>query len=333
MEHKILRPKEIIIENILVKKKINIGPNIYNYPLKYMNNSLIIQTPILYMPFGKYYYGSKSYIDSSFINDVVDKDMACFKDIITKINNFVIKYISKINCKIQFISSIKNSNEIYSDRMKLNIQDDILVFNEKKELLSQDYLKAKSYVKFLISPSFIWLNNERFGISWNILQAKVYPQTILNIYSFLDDKEDITTNLNKYKSHPKYQKYFKMISCGVPKEAVKHKMILDNLDPNVLDNKIPNESENNISNSNDKLNSHSKDKLNNSLSNLFSSKLNKQSPKINILNEIKLAKQQKQNKSEKILKDVKEVVGYKPPSLTQILEMKGKLSKVSNKDI
>ena len=108
--------------------------------------------------------------------------MACFKDIITKINNFVIKYISKINCKIQFISSIKNSNEIYSDRIKLNIQEDILVFNEKKELLSQDYLKAKSYVKFLISPSFIWLNNDL--VMWNILQAKVYPQTILNIYVF-----------------------------------------------------------------------------------------------------------------------------------------------------
>ena len=55
-----------------------------------MNNSLIIQTPILTMPFGKYSYGTKSYIDASFINDVVDKDMVCFKDIVSKHNNFVI---------------------------------------------------------------------------------------------------------------------------------------------------------------------------------------------------------------------------------------------------
>ena len=330
MEHKILRPKEIIIENILIKKKISVGPNVYNYPIKYINNALIIQTPILYMPFGKYSYGTKSYIDSSFINDVVDKDMACFKEIITKLNNFVIKYISKTHKKLNFISSIKNSNEIYSDRIKLMIQEDILVFNEKKELLSQDYLKSKSYVKFLISPSFIWLNNERFGISWNILQAKVYPQTILNIYSFLDDKEDNLSNpnnSNKFKSHPKYKKYFKMVSCGVPKEAVKHKMIIDNLDPNVLDNKISTEK------SNIKLENNISNNLNNSLSNLFANKLNKQAPKINILNEIKLAKEQKENKSKKILKEVKEVAGYKPPSLTQILEMKGKLSKVSNKKI
>lgn len=327
MEHKVLRPKDIIIENLLIKKKIGIGHKIYNYPIKYLNDSLIIQTPILTMPFGKYSYGSKSYIDASFINDVIDKDMACFKETITKINNEVIKYISKSNSKQKFINSIKNSNDIYSDRIRLNIQEEILVFNERKDLVSQEYLKAKAYVKFLITPNNIWQNEEKYGITWTILQAKVYPQTVLNTYCFLDDKEDSPKDSNIYKSHPQYQKYFKMLSCGVPKQAVKHKMTLDNLDPNVLDGNTSNIS-NTIKDFNE--NEEKKEKiknLNNSLGNIFASKLNA-SPQINILNEIKTAKLKKAEKREKILKEVKESNSYRPPSLTQILEMKKKLNKV-----
>jgi hypothetical protein len=334
MEHKILRPKDIIIDNLLIKKKICVGNNIYNHPIKYLNNSLIIQTPILTMPFGKYSYGSKSYIDASFINDVVDKDMACFKEIVTKINNEIIKYISKNN-KTKFINSIKNSNDIYSDRIRLNIQEDILVFNERKDLVSQEYLKAKAYVKFLITPNNIWQNESKYGITWTILQAKVYPQTILNTYSFLDDKEDKPNNSNIYKSHPQYQKYFKMISCGVPKQAVQHKMVLDNLDPNVLDGKTNidnNTSNDKVTNDNvlENINSDNKAKINNlnsTLSNIFASKLNL-SPNVNMLNEIKLAKLKKAEKKDKILKEVKESNSYRPPSLTQILEMKKKLNKV-----
>lgn len=322
MEHKVLRPKDIIIDNLLIKKKIGVGHKIYNYPIKYLNDSLIIQTPILTMPFGKYSYGSKSYIDASFINDVIDKDMACFKETITKINNLVIKYISNTKNKQKFINSIKNSNDIYSDRIRLNIQEDILVFNERKDLVSQEYLKAKAYVKFLITPNNVWQNEEKYGITWTILQAKVYPQTVLNTYSFLDDKEDTPKDSNIYKSHPQYQKYFKMLNCGVPIQAVKHKMTLDNLDPNVLDGSKSKDVNKEKEEKREKINN-----LNNSLGNIFASKLNA-SPQINILNEIKTAKLKKAEKKEKILKEVKESNSYRPPSLTQILEMKKKLNKV-----
>lgn len=340
MEYKILLPKDIIIDNLIIKKKISIGSNIYNYPIKYLNNPLIIQTPILTMPFGKYSYGSKSYIDASFINDVVDKDMANFKEIIVNINNIVINYISKNNKKLQFTNSIKNSNNIYSDRIRLNIQDDILVFNEKKDLVNHEYLKAKAYVKFIITPTNIWKNSEKFGISWTILQAKVYPQTILNTYCFLDSEEDKPKNPNQYKNHPNYKKYFKMLSCGVPKEAVKHKMTLDNLDPNVLDDNSVNNiniNENNINEINNKTEKNKDGTFNNlktSLGNIFASKLNSSSnlnssPKLNMLNEIKLSKLKKCEKKEKILKDVKDINSFNPPSLTQILDMKQKLNKIN----
>ena len=121
-----------------------------------------------------------------------------------------------------------------------------------------------------------------------------------------------------------------MISCGVPKQAVKHKMILDNLDPNVLDGNT-NKNTNEISNTNSNENNEKKEKINNlnsSLGNIFAMKSNEK-PKINIINEIKLAKLKKANKKEKILKEVKESNCYRPPSLTQILEMKNKLNKIN----
>merc|ERR1711871_981386 len=37
------------------------------------------------------------------------------------------------------------------------------------------------------------------------------------------------------KDDPKYKKYFKMLNVGLAKEAVKHKMVQDGLDPAVLD--------------------------------------------------------------------------------------------------
>ena len=131
---------------------------------------------------------------------------------------------------------------------------------------------------------------------------------MLNKYSFIDEAEK-KEKIN-YKSHPKYQKYFKMLMCGVPKEAVKHKMSLDNLDPNVLDNP-----------DGTSLQKTPESNLNNLLGTRKSDK-----PKFNIKEQIKLAKLQKQTQKQKD-EDSKQNTkppnnGFKPPSLDEILKMK-----------
>lgn len=329
MDCKILKANNIMIDNILFKKRISVGTKIFKYPIKYLGNDLIIQTPILYLPFGIYKCGNKCYLNASFLNVTVDKEMADYKQIIQKLNSKVIKHISK-NYKdknLEFVDSIKKSNELYPDRMRFNLQEDILIFSDKKKLLDFEYLKAKSYTKFLVSPVNIWLNESKYGITWQILQIKIYPQTILNTYSFIDDDEPKNeNNINKYKSHPQYQKYFKMISCGVPIDAVKHKMTVDNLDPSVLDS---NKNEDTKVRTNV---TETRNKLTNSLSNLFAEKKAPQK-KINIMEQIKLAKVQKQEKNKKILSNVKQITGYKPPSLNEIIDMKNKLNKLSDQTI
>jgi len=219
----ILKYNETInIKLLTIKKQINISNEFTNYPIKYDNNNLIIQTPIMYIPFGINKYNNKSYIDISFINS--DKnDMKKLKSIILNINNHIKKKFKKKN--IKFLSSFK-STEFYPDRLRLSFYDDILVFSESKKLLNLDYIKSKSYVKLLIIPQFIWTNNNSYGIVWNILQMKIYSKPMLDTYSFIDDDINI-------------DKYIKMIKCGVPSQAVKNKMSQDKIDSSLLNKYLP----------------------------------------------------------------------------------------------
>ena len=213
----ILKPNSININLLSIKKKINISSDITNYPIKYNKNNLVIQSPIVYLPFGINKFNNKGYIDISFINSN-DNEMNKFKETLIDIEKYLIK---KINKKKKFITSFKVS-EYYPDRLRLSFYDDILVFNDAKSLISLDYIKSKIYVKLLISPQFIWTTNDTYGIVWNMLQVKIYSKPILDTYSFIDDDE---INIDKY---------IKMFRCGVPCQAVKNKMIQNKIDPSLL---------------------------------------------------------------------------------------------------
>ena len=218
--NQILKHGDIDITNISIKKKININTKFINYPIKYNNKNLIIQTPIVYLPFGINTFNTKKYIDISFINSNNDKNMGDFKNIIVDINNWIKQKISK---KTKFVTSFKTT-EYYPDRLRLSFYDDILIFNESKHLISLDSIKSKIYAKLLITPQFLWKNdsNSSAGIVWNILQIKVYSKPILDTYSFIDTDE---VNIDKY---------VKMLRCGVPPTAIKNKMKLDNINGDLL---------------------------------------------------------------------------------------------------
>ena len=52
MDYKILKSQNILIDNFIIKKRISVGNNVFRYPIKYLGDNLVIQTPILYLPFG-----------------------------------------------------------------------------------------------------------------------------------------------------------------------------------------------------------------------------------------------------------------------------------------
>jgi len=218
----ILKHNDINIKDLTIKKQINISNEFTNYPIKYNNSNLIIQTPIVFLPFGINKFNNKSYIDFSFINSKNDKTMKEFKTKIININNHL---KNKFSSKRKFISNFK-STEYYPDRLRLSFSDDILIFNEAKALITHDHIKSKIYVKLLISPQFLWLTHNTYGILWNIMQMKLYSKPMLETYSFIEDEVNI-------------DKYIKMMRCGVPAQAIKNKMALEKLDPTLLDKFLP----------------------------------------------------------------------------------------------
>ena len=257
-EIKIRRPREIVLDQIQFKKRISVGQNIFEYPIAYHTRKLIIQTPIVYIPYSTYKIDNKITFDFYFLNLDVDRDMEDLKLFVEGIDK---KAIQKINLdkskqakNREFISNIKKSRSSCMsekpDKMRVSLYDNILAFNETGKSISLDFLRYKTYLKLLMSPTKIWLNGNKYGIFWEVLQVKIYPKTILNKYMFIDDSQSSIisesstdfvskSSLESFKQipHPKFSKYFDMLKKGVPKGAVRNKMLMENVDPNILDNK------------------------------------------------------------------------------------------------
>ena len=268
-EFLIKKSVEIIREQILIKKRISVGLNVFEYPISYMTRQCIIQTPIVYIPYSTYKTNNKISFDFNFLNLDVDKDMDELKIFVEDVNNIVLEKIKgeikiiKSNLKNkkrdnsknkkkqvtvrectfkpkEFISNIKINNSCIPskpDKMRVTCYDNILAFDNNSSPISLDYLKAKSYLKLLLSPVKIWINKEKYGVLWEVLQIKIYPKATLNHYMFIDEDNRITTAKQDFITcHPKYKKYFDMKKKGVPTQAVKNKMLMEGVDPELLDN-------------------------------------------------------------------------------------------------
>jgi len=256
-EINIKKPNQIVPEQIQVKKRISVSQNVYEYPLNYFRKQIIVQTPIVYIPHTTYKVNSKITFDFFFLNLKVDREMEQLRNFVLEMNKIVKnkiaeeskpyknpktkKNVKKFTIKPkEFISNIKlyksGLAQKKSEMMRVNCYENIHSFDEYKRPISLDYLKAKVYLKLLLSPVKIWVHKEKFGIFWEVLQIKIYPKAVLNSYMFIDDDVQQQKKQTLMSSHPEYSKYFDMIKKGVPKQAVKNKMLLDGKDPNILDN-------------------------------------------------------------------------------------------------
>ena len=221
-----VRPEEIIVSNIKFKKRIALTADIRYIPIKYgsLNQDIYVQTPVLMSPFGINTYNN---LDVSLIDS-----NSSFYQLVVKLNELVNKKYSTMD----FISSIKHDN-FYPDRLRLNLfeRSAIKVYDENRKLVSMDQLKPRTYAKYIVSPRSVWIKNNRVGINWNICQIKLYLTTnyLPDNYAFLeDDPVVVVANIPAA-----YDKFFRMLKNGVPKEAIRMKMRMENIDPTILDMK------------------------------------------------------------------------------------------------
>ena len=223
---------------------------------------LIIQTPLMYLPNSILYFNEKPFLELSFNNEENDKDVSEFKKWISVLEDYIYKLIKKRSSlgikKENMISIIKQKNANYS-----NSSTKILIpinMNVSKCILTDDHKKSKFLFNWEIPvPTYgisilwiknIWVKNGKWGINLFMYASRVMNSHILDPIDFLglegDNKSIKTYEVAKqFKPDekmsilvgqvPEYTIFFKMLKLGIPKDAIKQKIELSNLDSRIID--------------------------------------------------------------------------------------------------
>ena len=221
--------KNININHIKYKKIYHYTNSFHKTLIRYKKEELICQTPKLFIPFDLVYQDNKCYIYLSLSNKNVEPDINQLYMKIKELEMNISKKFDKKNIK-NFYSSIRESDNGITLKARIPIYNNIPlieVYNQHKDKIDIEKIKSKLYCETIVHFESVWFYEDKFGLTINLIQIKLELPLTIKEYAFHDT----------YSEHPKYKKYFKMLKMGIPKDAVKQKMILCNLDPEVLDGK------------------------------------------------------------------------------------------------
>ena len=227
--------------NYIFKKKYITLKTMYTknyttcYNVAYKNKPIYIQTPkleILKLIF-------KEYIDIVlFQTSSSDAKVIQFLESIRNLYQ-----ISKTNSKIK---SMYNEQYLYGELHKMNNQSLYAIYDSNKNVSSIEKLKNHYESINIIKLDNIWIKRNRMGIHWKIVQMKYFIPIYMReciIHDISDvikeSAEEISEskqqNRTTFKNHPKYARFFKMLSMGIPKPSIIQKCILENIDPKCLE--------------------------------------------------------------------------------------------------
>lgn len=170
-------------------------------------------------------------------------------------NNNLNNNSNKNKSKITFKKTIQKT-EGYADYFNLNFNvNDITIYDNDLSLTSIDNVSGNFYAYFIIELTGFYYKQKTKEIKliWSLVQFKLDKvKNKIQECLFLDEeeleKETLKTlkdikienlkeekKINFIKNHILLEKFFKMLSIGIPKMAVQHKMSLSNIDIRFLD--------------------------------------------------------------------------------------------------
>ncbi len=144
--------------------------------IRYQKRPFYLQTPSLITPFG--INRDFNHISLSFTDRDIDPRIEDYCRLILTIDDTIVQKLKKkgIVDDQSFRHSIKY-HPIYAPMMDLKIKNmEALVFDENRQLVDSNYLEIDSYVMAIIQLVGIWINEDRYGCLWNVLQMKVCKQ-------------------------------------------------------------------------------------------------------------------------------------------------------------
>ena len=224
-------------ELLNVKRKQKFSQEFTFSQIKYNSQEFLIQTPVLFVPFGIQQYSindSKKYLDLSFQNIENDKNIQVFLDNLKKIHSSIKEYFQEYTVD-NFLKETK-----FPSLLRLKVDDNCLFFDQNKEPYEGDL--PKTYGSFIIHLTGLWSMNQKIWFQWQLLQAKIKIPFVLKEYAFIDDDEEEKEKTIQSKIPPPpppppppvCSKYSKMLKLGIPKGAVEQKKTLDRIRPEDL---------------------------------------------------------------------------------------------------
>ena len=227
-------------ELLNVKRKQKFSQEFTFSQIKYNSQEFLIQTPVLFVPFGIQQYSindSKKYLDLSFQNIENDQNIQVFLKNLKKIYSSVKKDFQEYTVD-KFLKETK-----FSPLLRLKVDDNCLFFDQNKNKYQDDL--PKTYGSFIIHLTGLWSMNQKIWFQWQLLQAKIKIPFVLKEYAFIDDdeeekeKEKEKTIQSKIPPPPPppppvCSKYSRMLKLGIPKGAVEQKKTLDRIRPEDL---------------------------------------------------------------------------------------------------
>ncbi len=251
--------KDENLSRIKIKTPETRNNNIF-IPIKHHHHKylpLLFKTPKMYMPFKPHISNeSGGYIRLSFDNIKIDKKLMIFHNFINSIEEYLENKLYEMEIikkeKYHIKKTIKKADG-FSDYFNLNFNNsDIKIYNNDLELINIDDVSGNFYAFFVIELSGFYCNrkSKHIRLVWNLLQFKLEKiKNIIDECLFLDESIIDGNNLDSFKFENKenkekkeilknnsiLEKYFKMLSFGIPKMAVQHKMLMLKMDPLFLD--------------------------------------------------------------------------------------------------
>ena len=174
--------------------------------LSHNGEKIIIQIPKSKTPFG---LNHQQYEDGSSKFDVsVSLTSPEFKFWIETLDKYICKRATEYS---QEWFGKRKSNEVieemykpiktvpkkdnYSPTMKLKLpyyngEHKSSVFDDKRNPITPEAITKGCEVMLIVQLSNMWFVRKQFGVTWQVLQAKIYPKLSLPVYAFSDDDEE-----------------------------------------------------------------------------------------------------------------------------------------------
>jgi hypothetical protein len=186
------------------------------------DDPLLIETPDCYLPYNYNLYDNRYFqMDLVILNNDAEFT-ACLDHI-----------ISYIHSKIANKYDVSKTCELYHGKNKIKLKnnnfDTIRVFNNNRELIDIKNLSKDDRVKCIIQLDKVFINNKMKSdsINFKIFQIKKIDKSI-DVFK-CPSLFDLSSSID-------LSKYDKMLSIGIPLEAVKHKMKLDGINSSDITN-------------------------------------------------------------------------------------------------